>query len=118
MLKDILPHNLIKRRIDITAAPVTSYMLIGIGMALTLLLFAGLLILFLIIEEKISGGVGGAGGIIGFIVVPIVAIAGAPWTILTVYFDLQDLFLFSLVVGPIVNGALIGAAYSYIFPLK
>jgi ABC-type xylose transport system permease subunit len=118
MLKDILPHNLIKRRVDAAASPVTSYMLIGVGMALSLLLIAGLLFLFLIIEEKISGSVGGAGGIIGFIVVPIVAIAGAPWTISTVYLDRQDLFFISLVAGPLINGALIGAAYGFFFPSK
>lgn len=114
MLSEWLPHNWLKQRVDTASNPLTSFMLIGIGMGLTLLLYAGAVILFFIVYEKFSGGVGGAGGIIGFLVLPIVGIVGAPWSFVAISLGGTSLFVAGIIAGPLINGALIGAAYGFI----
>jgi hypothetical protein len=114
-VKSLLPHNVIQRRVDTTARPVVGHMLIGAGGGLTLLLIAGALFLSLLAFAKASGDTSGAGGLVGFMIVPLVGLAGAPWSVLIYRLDSgnSSLFLAAFIAGPLINGALIGAARGY-----
>jgi phosphate/sulfate permease len=113
-VKSVLPHTLIRRWVNTVENPVSGYMLVGVGMATTLLLCAGLLVLALHIVANVSGDESGVGGIMGFMIIPLVGLAGAPWSVLGVRDGNGSLFLLWIVLGPLINGALIGAVFGYI----
>jgi hypothetical protein len=59
--------------------------------------------------EKGTGGVGGAWGIIGFVVVPAVFFAGAPWSLL-LFGETPGLYglAFPIIVGISINSVIVG----------
>jgi hypothetical protein len=89
-------------------------MLIGVGMALTFLLCVGVIILALYVSSVISGDASGVGGLVGFMILPIAALAGLPWSVLTIHGGSRNLFLLGIIAGPIINGAVVGAVRGYI----
>lgn len=95
--------------IDYRNAPIKSGLLVGIFGGLLIIVVAGALSLFLIMLEKGSGGVGGAGGLIGFVVLPAVFFAGAPWS-LFLFGDTPSLYGLALpvIVGVSINSIIVG----------
>jgi hypothetical protein len=113
-VKSLFPHDVIRRRVNTAENPVFAYALIGMGAAATLLLLSGAAVLALSLAGKISGDESGASGLVGFLVVPFVGIAGVPWSVLIARSGGSSLFLLGVIAGPLINGALIGAIRGYI----
>lgn len=94
--------------------PVVTYMLSGVGVAAVFLLIAGAIALTTYLTAKSSGDMSGANGVIGFMIVPVVALVGAPWSLLTILnSESAPLIMTSAIVGPLINGAIIGAICGY-----
>jgi hypothetical protein len=117
-VKSVSPHDLIRRRVSTAENPVSAYALIGTGVAATLLLLSGGIILALNLAARISGDESGVGGLVGFVLVPFVGFAGVPWSVLIARSGGSNLFLLGVIVGPLINGALIGAVRGYIATLN
>ena len=64
----------------------------------------------MIFKENLSGGTGGAGGIIGFILAPIIMFAGAPWSFyaLEAMSNNMNAFVISVSAGVLLNGLILG----------
>jgi hypothetical protein len=93
--------------------PIVRHMLIGVGIALVFLFCVGALGLWIYASAKSSGDLSGAGGILGFMIVPLAAFAGAPWSLLLL--DNQHLVVVGILVGPLINGAMLGALSGCLF---
>jgi hypothetical protein len=87
-------------------SPIVRHMLIGLGVALVFLLCVGAMVLASYARVKFSGDLSGAGGVIGFMLLPLVALVGAPWSLLLM--DSHHLFVTGVVLGPLINGAMLG----------
>jgi apolipoprotein N-acyltransferase len=111
-------HHVIRRWVNPIDNPVCAYAFAGIGMAVKFLLCAGGLVLALHLVSMASGDRSGAGGLVGFIIVPLVGLAGVPWSVLTLRSGSSSLFLLGMVLGPIINGALFGAIRGYVASLR
>jgi apolipoprotein N-acyltransferase len=99
--------------------PVVRYMLVGAGMAAALLLVAGALVWSTYLSGKASGDVSGANGVIGFMIVPVVALIGAPWSLIAIRnSESTHLIMAVVIAGPVINGAIIGAALGYLANLR
>jgi ABC-type xylose transport system permease subunit len=69
--------------------------------------------LLLVAVGKWQGDLSGAGGVVGFMLLPVAMLAGAPWSLMTLKGGSGGLFLFAAITGPLINGAVFGAAYGY-----
>ncbi|VEP15311.1 membrane hypothetical protein [Hyella patelloides LEGE 07179] len=78
-------------------------LLIATGFLFAALGFSSMLVW----REKRTGGVGAAGGVIGFIIVPAVMFTGAPWS-LWIDNDYPDRLVPAIIGGNLLNGILIG----------
>lgn len=114
----MLPHDVIRRRVNTAANPVSAYSLIGIGVAATLLLLSGAAVVALSMAARISGDGSGIGGLVGFVIIPIVGFAGVPWSVLIARSGSNSMFLFGVIAGPLINGALIGSIRGYVATLR
>ncbi len=94
--------------------PVAGYMLAGIGVAVVLLLCVGALILATYMAAKASDDFSGAGGVIGFLLVPFVGLVGAPWSLLMLGSKSTPLIMAGVIAGPLINGAIVGAIRGYL----
>jgi hypothetical protein len=93
--------------------PLVSGLLVGISFSIVLIFwFASVSALLLLLEKLFNGHA--AGGIIGIIVVPFSALAGAPWS----FMMLQELngvdFLLACAVGILVNGCIVGMIFGVV----
>lgn len=110
---NVLPHWPSRHRINLKARPVLRYALVGVGVALTFQLFMACIGLLLLAEGKRQGDMSGVWAVIGFMVAPLIILAGVPWSIVGLDVLQGDLQFIPLIAGPLVNGAIIGAAYGY-----
>ena len=110
--------NYLSKYIDYSANPIRSGMLSGVGLAIKAILIASAIGAFLVLLEKSTDGVGGAGGIIGFFVLPLFAVASAPWSFYIVKYGDDDIFIFGIVAGLLINGILLGSAYGVYRAIK
>ncbi len=94
-------------RLDFDNAPFRSGILFGLFIGCGFLLSVFGISVMLVVMESIGGGTGGAGGIIGFIVLPIAAFAGQPWSIWALKSDAK-FFLWVIAAGDLINGLLLG----------
>ena len=97
---------------DFDKAPIIIGALCGLLIAVAILLGAFSVSLYLMWLEKRSGGVGGAGGVIGFILFPAVMLTGAPWSLWAFPNDssVPNEWTTGLAIigGNLLNGVLIG----------
>ena len=101
---------------DFDKMPVEIGALSGLVIATGILLIAFAISLYLVLLERRSGGVGGAGGVIGFIIFPVVILTGAPWSLRALQSDnlnnpTADL---AIIGGNLLNGVLIGTLFGLI----
>jgi hypothetical protein len=108
------PTGELKQSQVVGTNPVAKYMLFGVRAAAIFLLCSGAVVLATYLSAKSSGDLSGAGGVIGFMIVPFVALAGAPWSLLLIRSDSSVLAIAGVIVGPLINGAIIGAFRGYI----
>lgn len=95
--------------------PVVTNMLSGVGAAAVFLLIAGALAITTYLTAKSSGDLSGANGVIGFMIVPVVALVGAPWSLLVILnSENTALIMTGAIVGPLINGAIIGAICGFL----
>ena len=110
----MLPHTFIRQRVDIGATPVVGYLLVGMGIALTFVLLMAVVGLFLVVAGRWQNDLSGAGGVMGFMLMPVVLLSGVPWSLVALKGGSDALSLIALVAGPLMNGAIIGALYGYV----
>jgi hypothetical protein len=110
----MLPHTFIRQRVDIRSNPVVGCSLVGIGIALTFVVLMTVVGLFLVVAGKWQNDLSGVGGVIGFMLMPVVLLSGAPWSLVALNGVSKALSLAALIAGPLINGAIIGALYGYV----
>ncbi len=96
--------------LDFDKMPITIGALCGLLISAGILLSAFGVSLYLVLDEKRSGGTGGAGGVIGFMIFPLVIFMGAPWSLWAFQNDEPKNWTADLgfIGGILLNGFLIG----------
>lgn len=94
-------------KLDFNDAPFRTGIFFGLFIGGGLLLSAFTISVLLLVLDSIGGGTGGAGGIIGFVIVPIAMIAGAPWSTWVLQSSAKY-FLWGIAIGDLINGLLLG----------
>jgi hypothetical protein len=102
-----------RRWINSDANPVAAYTLAGVVAAIIFLLCAGAVVLAVYLTAKASDDFSGAGGVIGFMIAPLVALVGAPWSLVMLSSNHTPMIVAGVVAGPIINGAIVGAIRGY-----
>jgi hypothetical protein len=102
-----------RRWIHSDANPVAAYTLAGVVAAIIFLLCAGAIVMAVYLTAKASDDFSGAGGVIGFMIVPLVVLVGAPWSLVMLSSNSTPLIVAGVVAGPIINGAIVGAIRGY-----
>jgi len=102
---------MISKAIDFKTRPILSGLLCGIGVAITIILIAFIVAIYFVVLEKSTGDVGGAGGLIGFIILPLLILLGAPWSIFIFGVDDFQSMVTGIVIGLFLNGLFIGFIY-------
>ena len=98
---------------------IVRYMVTGAGVAAVFLLVTGAMIWSTYQSGKAAGDLSGANGVIGFMIVPVVALVGAPWSLIPIFKSENTLLIMAFgIAGPLINGAIIGAAFGYIAKLR
>jgi hypothetical protein len=94
-------------------------MLVGVCVAAAFLLAAAALIVSTYLSAKASGDLSGANGVIGFMMFPFVALVGAPWSLVFILnSENAPLIMSGVIVGPLINGAIIGAIGGYVAKIR
>lgn len=106
-----VPVSLSVKRSVFDAYPFCSRFLAGTLFGVVVILCFLAMVAILIAMEKFDGNPsGGAGGIIGFIVLPIAALVGAPWS----FMFWAHTFPFGIAAGILINGSIIGAVWGLV----
>src|SRR3954464_14477165 len=101
----VLPHIFIRQRVDLGSNPVVGYSLIGFGVALTFVLLMAVIGLLMVAVAKVQGDMSGVGGVVGFMLVPIIMLTGVPWSLVALQSGSNVIFVIAALVGPLINGA-------------
>ncbi|MCK5915505.1 MAG: hypothetical protein KAG92_05150, partial [Deltaproteobacteria bacterium] len=111
---------MIKKVYNFKASPIKSGIFLGLTIALALLVGFLMFSAWMIFEEKLSGGTGGAGGIIGFLLAPIIMFTGAPWSFYALEALSNNINAFVIVVsaGVLLNGSILGLIIGVISKLR
>ena len=107
-----------RKCIDFNKSPIRSGVFSGVIVSVLLILCVAFMSIFLIAMENFDEGVGGAVGVIAFLLLPLVFYAGAPWSIFMYEVCHYDYLLFGVFAGLIVNGVIVGFIFGMVVKIK